>query len=72
MNESLKKYLQLVLKDVLDEFGHDSLRTAEDLSHLLVDPLAESCCIFKHIIPHVGTLRTESKKIKINRKVKSL
>lgn len=45
-----------MLKDVLDELGHNSLWAAEDLAYLFVDPLTEDGSVLKHIIPRIGPL----------------
>lgn len=55
--EASNNYLQFVFKNVLDELGHDRLRAAEDLAHLLVDPLTEECRVLKHIVPEVRPLK---------------
>lgn len=52
--------LQFVLKYVLDEFGHDSLRAREHLPHLLVDLLTQLGSVLEHITPHVRPLDTHA------------
>ncbi len=51
-------YLYLILKDALNEFSHDSLWTAENLPNLLINPLTQTCNVFKYISPHVRSLQT--------------
>jgi len=54
-------YLYLVLKDALNQFSHDSLWTAEDLSNLLINPLTQNSNVFKYIIPYIGSLKKHQK-----------
>lgn len=63
--EASNIYLQFVFKNVLDELGHDRLRAAEDLAHLLVDPLTEEGRVLKHVAPQVRPLEGTTR---VNRK----
>lgn len=60
---STVSYLQFVFKDVLNELGHNRLWAAKHLAHLFVDPLTQNRSVLEHIIPQVGPLNRQFKKI---------